>query len=83
MSYNYCTCVKDNTDKKQRATYTNGNSPYRLVQVNDDDVCNECGHYTLSTRENHDVASGALRKHLMGNRDTKEITCDNHNLQGW
>ena len=69
MNYHYCTCVKDMSDRKQRKAWTDGRSPYRRVTVNADDMCNNCGHYTVTTREYYDIKSGALRKHLMGERD--------------
>ena len=69
MNYSYCTCVKDMSDRKQRKAWTDGRSPYRLVTVNSDDTCTNCGHYVISTRGNYDISSGALRKYLMGEKE--------------
>ena len=63
MNYKYCTCAKGNA---QGNATKQGRTPYRRVEVNSDDTCKECGYYAVSTRKDHDVASGALRKHLMG-----------------
>ena len=53
----------------------NGRTPFRKVQVNDEGICLDCGHYAVAYHENIDPEGGKLYNRLMENiKDPPEIS---------
>ena len=69
MTYHYCTCTLDES-KKKLVEY--GRTPYRLVQVNGDDECLDCGYCTVSTGKLVDPKSGQLYTYITGYKSKEE-----------
>jgi len=69
MSYNYCTCSLD--PSKDKAT-SQGRTPYRLVLVNKEDICLDCGHYTIVTNRQVSAKGGELYSYITGYKTDAE-----------
>ena len=76
MSYHYCTCDRAFDTTKGRHRARNGLTGYREVEVDDEGICVDCGHYAVATRHFLSPDNGDLRTFLMP-RVIEEG--DNHN----
>jgi len=63
MVHYYCTCSLN--PNKERDT-RNGKTPYRKVLTCAEGICNNCGHYTVATRDEVNPASGQLYNYITG-----------------
>jgi hypothetical protein len=56
MTYYYCTCLKDAKRRDNRAD----SARFRLVEVDIEGICKECGYYAISSPRKVDAYNGDL-----------------------